>query len=147
MLANLTCRTIQALVVLAAQSLSAAQTMAVYCRPELDCNHAAEGREWREFVVTETALYERCIANVDGAARSELLDLSRWYGMISEHQWRRELNAGIDEAELARLRVNTHTGRPLGSDSFLSKLERLLGRRVRPLPVGRPKKKSTKMSK
>jgi putative transposase len=38
------------------------------------------------------------------------------------------------------LRLNTHTGRPLGSDSFLSKLEKLLGRRVRPLPVGRPKK-------
>jgi len=28
----------------------------------------------------------------------------------------------------------------LGSDAFLSKLETLLGRRVRPLPVGRPRK-------
>ena len=30
--------------------------------------------------------------------------------------------------------------RPLGSDSFLSKLERALGRRLRPLPAGRPRK-------
>ena len=28
----------------------------------------------------------------------------------------------------------------LGSDAFLTKLETLLGRRVRPLPVGRPRK-------
>jgi len=80
-------------------------------------------------------------AHVDGKARSKLLDLSRWYGMTSGEQWRKELSAKIDESNLAHLRVNTHTGRPLGSDSFLSKLEKVLGRRVRPLPVGRPRKK------
>ena len=86
-------------------------------------------------------------AHVDGKGRSELLDLRSWYDMISAEQWRKELNAGIDEADVGRLRGNTHTGRPLGSDSFLSKLEKLLGRRVRPLPVGRPTKKRMKMSK
>jgi putative transposase len=86
-------------------------------------------------------------AHVDGKGRSELLDLRSWYDMISAEQWRKELNAGIDETELGRIRGNTHTGRPLGSDSFLSKLEKLLGRRVRPLPVGRPTKKRMKMSK
>jgi hypothetical protein len=30
--------------------------------------------------------------------------------------------------------------RPLGSDAFLSKVESLMGRRIRPLPIGRPKK-------
>jgi hypothetical protein len=34
----------------------------------------------------------------------------------------------------------THTGRPLGSDGFISKLEKKLGCRLRPLPVGRPKR-------
>jgi len=66
--------------------------------------------------------------------------LARWYDMISAGQWRKELSDGLSDAELGRLRAGTHTGRPLGSDSFLSKLERLLGRRVRPLPVGRPRK-------
>jgi len=37
------------------------------------------------------------------------------------------------------IRRNTHTGRPLGTEGFLSKMEYLLGRRVRPLPVGRQK--------
>jgi hypothetical protein len=35
------------------------------------------------------------------------------------------------------------TGRPLGSDGFVSKLERLLGRRLRALPEGRPRKKKS----
>ena len=38
---------------------------------------------------------------------------------------------------LPSLRLHTRTGRPLGSDTFLSKVETLIGRRVRPLPVGR----------
>jgi len=77
-------------------------------------------------------------AHVDEGGGSELLNLPRWYDEISAEQWRTELGAGLSDAELGRLRSRTHTGRPLGSDSFLSKLEKLLGRRVRPLPVGRP---------
>jgi putative transposase len=85
--------------------------------------------------------------HVDAKSRSELLDLRRWYAMISAEQWRKELKVRIDESELGRLRANTNTGRPLGTDSFLSKLEKILGRRVRPLPVGKPTKKCVKKSK
>jgi hypothetical protein len=54
----------------------------------------------------------------------------------------------IEEEEIRRLRISTHTGRPLGSDSFVSKLESMIGRRLRALPVGRPKKKiKVKLSK
>jgi len=38
---------------------------------------------------------------------------------------------------LRLLKIRTQTGRPLASDSFVSKVETFLGRRVRPLPVGR----------
>jgi len=38
------------------------------------------------------------------------------------------------------MELNIRTGRPLGSDAFISKLETRLNRRLRPLPVGRPKK-------
>ena len=48
---------------------------------------------------------------------------------------------GLEESEVRTLRQFTHRGRPLGTDSFLSRMESLLGRRVRPLPVGRPKGK------
>lgn len=79
-------------------------------------------------------------AHVDEKVPSALLDLTHWHKDMSGEQWRRELTEGIDETQLERLRLRTHTGRPLGSDGFLSKLETLLGRRVRPLPVGRPMK-------
>ncbi|MHC4495517.1 MAG: transposase [Planctomycetota bacterium] len=87
--------------------------------------------------------------HVDPKARSDVMNLSCWYDMISAAQWRKQLAAGVSDSDLGRLRSSTHTGRPLGSDSFLSKLERLLGRRIRPMPVGRPRqnKKAKKRKK
>jgi len=82
--------------------------------------------------------------HVDEKVESEVLNLSWWYDMISAGRWRKELEAGLSDSELGRVRLSTHTGRPLGSDSFLSKLEKLLGRRVRPLPIGRPRKEKVK---
>ena len=38
------------------------------------------------------------------------------------------------------LRRHTQTGRPLTGEAFLAKLENQLGRRLRLLPVGRPRK-------
>jgi len=71
---------------------------------------------------------------------TELLDLDRWYSMVSDSEWRLILAEPEDDEMVGVLRTRTHTGRPLGSDSFLSKIERALGRRVRPLPRGRPRK-------
>ncbi len=51
------------------------------------------------------------------------------------------------EVELARIRLRTLMGWPLGSDSFLSELEALLGRRLRALPPGRPRKGKARASK
>ena len=79
-------------------------------------------------------------AHTDEEARSELLDLAWWRKQFSAEGWKKELAEGVTDEEAARIRVRTQTGRPLGSDRFVSKLETLLGRRVRPLPVGRPRK-------
>jgi putative transposase len=77
-------------------------------------------------------------AHVDEKARSDVLHLDRWFADMSGDQWRRELTEGMGDLEVDVLRLRTQTGRPLGSDGFLSKMEVLLGRRVRPLPIGRP---------
>jgi len=69
-----------------------------------------------------------------------LLDLREWGTLWTGQQWEAELTHDDDAEFVHRLSSQTHRGRPLGSDSFLSKVEKLLGRRVRPLPVGRPKK-------
>ena len=86
-------------------------------------------------------------AHIDRDTESELLNLSCWYKMISASRWRKELADGPDEHQVDQLRLNTHTGRSLGSDSFLSKCEKLICRRVRPLPVGRPKKRKNNKAK
>jgi putative transposase len=80
--------------------------------------------------------------HVDEKAQSELLNLPRWYKQTGADEWRKELAEGLTDEEVAQIRLRTHTGRPLGSDRFLAKLEAVLGRRVRPLPVGRPKKQT-----
>ncbi len=75
-----------------------------------------------------------------GVNSTELgLDMAEW-PLEGAADWRATLRAvaGDDEVQ-TRIRAYTHTGRPLGSDSFLSKVEFLLGRRIRPLPMGRPK--------
>jgi putative transposase len=55
-------------------------------------------------------------------------------------QWKTGLTQPQDDKILSQLRLSTSRGRPLGTDSFISKLEKLLGRRLRPLPNGRPRK-------
>lgn len=58
---------------------------------------------------------------------------------VEPEQWKVKLMEA-DEQRDERIRLRTQTGRPLGSDRFVSKLEAALGRRLRPLPVGRPRK-------
>lgn len=61
---------------------------------------------------------------------------------INISDWERYLKEDSDEQTIDKIRANTLTGRPLGSETFISDLERLFGRRLRPLPEGRPRKQS-----
>ena len=78
-------------------------------------------------------------AHVGGEDSSGLLNLERWRRKWTESEWRSMVSEGLDDASVDLMRRHTSRGRPLGSDSFLSKIERLIGRRVRALPHGRPK--------
>ena len=69
-----------------------------------------------------------------------LLDLKAWRERTDGLDWTATLKAvARDKAGQDAIRNSTRRGRPLGTDSFLSKVEHFLGRRVRPLPVGRQK--------
>ncbi len=76
-----------------------------------------------------------------------LLDLKAWDQLTNGLNWKEHLTKPEDEEITAALRFNTRIGRPLASDSFLSKLEHKLNRRLRPRPVGRPKKPIAKPKK
>jgi len=89
-------------------------------------------------------------AHVAGADASGLLDMAGWEEGCGAADWRAELTRGVREAGRphagACSYVRTRTGRPLGSDSFMSKLESTLGRRLRALPIGRPRKRAAKQA-
>ena len=71
---------------------------------------------------------------------AELLDPSKWRRRIRDLDWQDMLTLKEEKESLEAIRLATHRGRPLASDSFLAKLEVRLGKRLRPLPVGRPRK-------
>jgi putative transposase len=58
--------------------------------------------------------------------------------------WRRFLTEADEPEVLDRLRRHGRTGRPLGAAGFVMRLERRLGRHLRPRPPGRPSKERTK---
>jgi putative transposase len=91
----------------------------------------------------------RCVwssaaAHCGGPDGSALLDLDAWAEQVEPERWKQRLNGPDADRDVRKLRLSTSRGRPLGSDSFTSKLETVLGRRLRPLPRGRPKKKDRK---
>jgi putative transposase len=56
------------------------------------------------------------------------------------NDWAALLNSAIPEEALKELRGHDRTGRPLGDEAFLERLEALVGRVLRPQKGGRPKK-------
>ncbi len=87
-----------------------------------------------------TSPWSSAAAHAGQASPPKLLDLNEWRERWTPAKWRTQPARVEDEEACGRLRLCTHRGRPLRSDSFVSKLERLVGRRLRALPVGRPRK-------
>ena len=78
--------------------------------------------------------------HVGGPDGHGLVDLVTWKSWSKGIDWKGVLSQRQDDATVRAVRRSTRTGRPLGSDRFIAKLETALGRRLRPLPVGRPRK-------
>jgi putative transposase len=69
-----------------------------------------------------------------------VLDLAGWRELSGGLDWESALEEPVEPRDLGRIRRAMRTGRPLAGDRFLSNLERRLGRRLRPLKVGRPRR-------
>jgi len=52
--------------------------------------------------------------------------------------WRQFVEQPLEVEQRESLRTHARTGRPLGSDGFVKRLERQVGRRLRPCSPGRP---------
>ncbi len=73
--------------------------------------------------------------------RARMLENRRWQRLTKGLDWKRFLTEDEEEHTQA-IRLATSRGRPLASDRLLSKLETKLNRRLRPMAVGRPRKKN-----
>ncbi len=69
------------------------------------------------------------------------LDMSWWSCWMNATDWKAELRRGTME-EVEEVRAHTRRGHPLGSDDFVAKMEAVVGHRLRPLPVGRPRRQT-----
>jgi hypothetical protein len=63
-----------------------------------------------------------------------------WREVFQHDDWRSDLAAVQDAASARQLRQATMCGRPLGGSEFVDRIERELDRRLKPQPVGRPRR-------
>jgi putative transposase len=67
------------------------------------------------------------------------LDLREWQRSFTGERWREALRVGVEEEALEeRIREATRRGCPLGSEAFVERVGRALGRDLRPRAPGRP---------
>ena len=85
--------------------------------------------------------WSSCRANSSGKG-DELVSGHDWLDDSSRRGYRKFLQQ-IDAEIEHKIRVATSTGRPLGGEAFIKKLERKLSRRLLPGKAGRPTKTKT----
>jgi len=92
----------------------------------------------RAKLVAEPGDYRWSSAAAHLAGRDDgLVKVAPLLGLVPD--WQGFLAGGIEEKEIKRLRRHERTGRPVGSEEFLSRLEATLGRPLRPRkPVASP---------
>lgn len=78
-------------------------------------------------------------AHINGTDDFKILADNGWPNRRLQQQWAKILAKKLDEETREKIRTYTQTGRPLGSPGFIAKLEKKFKRRLRPLPVGRPR--------
>ena len=75
-------------------------------------------------------------AHAEGKDPAGRLNLEWFAKRMSPVEWRTALGERAESGELDILRRRLARGWPLASDRWLAKMEKVVGRRLRPLPVG-----------
>ena len=71
------------------------------------------------------------------------VDLEEWRCHFTGERWREALHVNVrEEAQQEQIREATRRGCPLGSEAFVDRLGRALGRDLHPRPPGRPPKRA-----
>jgi len=122
-----------------------------YFSTPLDANHLWQAMAYIERKPVRAHLAELAEDYAWSSARfrrnasphNRLLDLAPWREQYDWPRWKIVLQTSIaEEAFGQRLQEASRRGRPLGEEPFVDDLETRCGRRLRALPVGRPKRES-----
>jgi hypothetical protein len=84
--------------------------------------------------------WSSAIAHLTGLDVTGSLDLRYWAARVGLEEWSGELGVTEEPDELAAIRAQTATGRPLGSKEFVAELGRKMRRVLEPRAIGRPRK-------
>jgi len=76
--------------------------------------------------------------HIESKDENQIVNLAAWSPKKLKNRWLDILNQKIDPQLFSQLQLNTQTGRPWGSDAFISALETKLKQRLHALPIGRP---------
>jgi len=121
-----------------------------FYRCALDEAHAWRALAYVERNPVRAALADRAeeypwstaAAHCGTSAPPEDLDMGEWRRRFTPERWRDVLRVGVAEEALEdRIREATRRGSPLGSNAFVERVSRELGRDLRPRPPGRPPKR------
>lgn len=82
----------------------------------------------------EDYLWSSARAHLNGTS-DVLVNASPLTQMVQD--WQGFLSLGLEEADMDRIRIHEGTGRPLGGDRFITRLENETGRILRPRKAGR----------
>lgn len=76
-------------------------------------------------------------AHITGVDETGMLDMELWARQFDKISWKKFLLEGLDKTEeMEQIRLANGTGRPLGSDSFIRSLEKVVGRALFPKKRG-----------
>ena len=89
----------------------------------------------------EEYAWSSALAHCQGDDLNGRLDISEWRLVYTGERWRTTLRFGVEkETWEERIREATRRGNPLGSDGFVERVGRELGRDLHVRPPGRPRK-------
>lgn len=77
-----------------------------------------------------------------GVSNVNKIELSNLFEKIDipQAEWKSYISEEDDSIKVEDIKKHTSTGRPLGDEKFVEKMEKKFGRRLHALPAGRPRK-------
>lgn len=114
-------------------------------RTIFDCgNKIRRKKSVRVGVVKKAWRWEWSSAGVHVGQKKETICLEDITNLIdvTVESWKEYIDSDESEEDVKAIRINTMLGRPLGTNTFMMKLSKKVGRILKVKPRGRPKKES-----